>query len=179
MDGQGSQKCTGPCGQVKPLSEFSFKNEARGWLHHFCRECHKQWNRSHYERNKATYVANARRNSARYRVENLERVVEYLRAHPCVDCGISDLVVLDFDHRDPSTKRMPVSMMIDDFSWAEIAKEIAKCDVRCANDHRRRTARQFGYRKVALALLTGQGRQDLNLQPSVLETDALPIELRP
>jgi hypothetical protein len=176
---QGSKKCGGPCGLVKPLSEFSMKNLARGIPHSYCRACHKVWNRSHYERNKATYVANARRNSARYRVENLERVVDFLRAHPCVDCGISDLVVLDFDHSDPSTKRMPVSMMLEDFSWAEIPKEIAKCDVRCANDHRRRTALQHGWRKVALSMLSGQGRQGLNLQPSVLETDALPIELRP
>jgi hypothetical protein len=29
------------------------------------------------------------------------------------------------------------------------------------------------------ALLKGQGRQDSNLQPPVLETGALPIELRP
>src|ERR1700704_2805602 len=168
---QGSKKCGGPCGQVKLLSEFSMKNLARGIPHIYCRACHNVWNRSHYERNKATYIANARRNSARYRVENLERIVEYLRAHPCVDCGEADLVVLDFDHLDPRTKRMPVSKMIEDFSWAEISKEIAKCDVRCANDHRRRTARQRGWRKVALSMLTGQGRQGLNLQPSVLERD--------
>jgi hypothetical protein len=30
-------------------------------------------------------------------------------------------------------------------AWARIEREIAKCSVRCANCHRRRTAQMFGY----------------------------------
>ena len=29
--------------------------------------------------------------------------------------------------------------------WIRVTAEIEKCDVRCANDHRRKTARDFGY----------------------------------
>jgi hypothetical protein len=150
MNDQGSQKQCTRCAKVKAESEFSFKNEARGWLHGFCRACHKAWNRSHYERNRATYIANAHRNNAAYQTENLRRVVEYLREHPCVDCGETDVLVLDFDHRDRSTKRLPVSLMLRSYAWSQVETEIAKCDVRCANDHRRRTARQFGWRKAAI-----------------------------
>src|SRR5687768_5447103 len=58
------KKCS-RCGEHKQLSEFSLKKRATGLLHSFCRACHKAWNRKHYERNRATYIANARRNSAR------------------------------------------------------------------------------------------------------------------
>jgi hypothetical protein len=65
---------------------------------------------------------------------------EYLRSHPCVDCGEADVRVLEFDHRDPATKLANVSRMASDGCGpARLAKEVAKCDVRCCNCHRRRT----------------------------------------
>jgi len=77
-------------------------------------------------------------------------VGDYLREHPCVDCGETDLVVLQFDHCR-GTKTMNVSTMIKRrFRLAAIKDEIAKCDVRCANCHARRTAHQFGWWNMAL-----------------------------
>src|SRR5690349_21083042 len=125
MSDQASQKRCSRCGQTKDVREFSFKSRVRGLLHSFCRPCHKVWNRSHYERHRATYITSARRNSSIYQAESLRRVLEYLREHPCVDCGESDPVVLDFDHRDRSTKRLPVGAMLRDFAWAQIELEIA------------------------------------------------------
>ena len=167
------------CGEVKDLSQFGLKDRARGIPHSYCRECHAEWNHAHYLRNKDTYIATARRNNAIYKAENLRRLVEYLLDHPCIDCGESDLLVLDFDHRDPATKRMAVGSLLRYGGWPALAAEIAKCDVRCANDHRRRTARQLGWQKLALAELIRQGRPDSNREPPILEIGALPIELRP
>lgn len=73
-------------------------------------------------------------------------VRQYLEAHPCVDCGEKDPVVLQFDHRDPEEKHHAVSDMVSrGRSQKAIFAEIAKCDVRCANCHARRTAAQLGY----------------------------------
>ncbi|MDQ6675288.1 MAG: hypothetical protein M3069_31885 [Chloroflexota bacterium] len=152
MSGEGSQKRCCRCGEVKQLNEFTFKNRATGRLHAFCRTCHKAWNRSHYERNRATYIANAKRRGPVYHAENLRRLVAYLWLHPCVDCGERDPIVLEFDHRDRSTKRATVSNLMRYSAWPQIDAEITKCDVRCANCHRKRTARQIGWGKIALAL---------------------------
>lgn len=66
----------------------------------------------------------------------------------CQDCGIKDPVVLDFDHRDPATKNTRLRNGIGGFhhlSSPDLRAEINKCDVVCANCHRRRTARAQGW----------------------------------
>jgi hypothetical protein len=52
------------------------------------------------------------------------------------------VVTLDFDHVDPSTKLMAIGSMATSRCWSAIEAEIAKCVVRCANCHRRRTKSQ-------------------------------------
>lgn len=75
----------------------------------------------------------------RHREANKERIYEYLLVHPCVDCGESDPIVLEFDHVR-GTKKKNVSRMAcgSTYSWTAIKIEIDKCDIRCANCHRRR-----------------------------------------
>ena len=67
-----------------------------------------------------------------------KKLSEIKETSGCVDCGIVNPIVLDFDHLHD--KKYNVSRMIHDgFSWAAIKKEIAKCEVVCANCHRVRT----------------------------------------
>ena len=73
-----------------------------------------------------------------------EQLGLYLADHPCVDCGESDPRCLEFDHRDPGTKTANVATLVQRAgAWKVILAEIEKCDVRCANCHRRRTSGQF------------------------------------
>lgn len=76
-------------------------------------------------------------------------VIEYLKEHPCVDCGETDPIVLDFDHVR-GVKRQHVTYMIS-HQWGKqsVLDEIEKCDVRCANCHRRRTAQTQGWARAA------------------------------
>ena len=76
---------------------------------------------------------------------NQRRLLEYLLEHPCVDCGETDHVVLEFDHlRD---KAYNVSRLLLGYSWSRILEEIKKCEVVCCNCHRRRTfSRQGAWR---------------------------------
>lgn len=75
--------------------------------------------------------------------ENQPRLRAYLREHPCTDCGEWDIAVLEFDHLRDKTAN--VSRMVRSASWERVLEEIAKCEVVCANCHRRRTARRAGY----------------------------------
>ena len=72
------------------------------------------------------------------RRRNLLFLLDYLSEAPCVDCGEMDPVVLDFDH--VGAKRAGVVQLADrEAALAVLKEEIAKCEVRCANCHRRRT----------------------------------------
>jgi hypothetical protein len=80
-------------------------------------------------------------------LRNHRFVLDMLRAGACADCGETDPVVLEFDHR--GDKRANVSSMCDWASLATLRAEIAKCDVRCANCHRVRTQRAVGSYRLA------------------------------
>ena len=70
---------------------------------------------------------------------------DYLSSHPCVDCGETDHRVLDFDHRDRTTKHANVSYLLCSAGFERLKAEVAKCDVRCANCHRRKTAKDGNF----------------------------------
>ena len=68
--------------------------------------------------------------------------------NPCADCGERDPVVLEFDHlRD---KTFDIGSKLIHKAWPAVLAEIAKCEVVCANCHRRRTARRRGALRVIL-----------------------------
>ena len=150
----GEKKC-GSCGLVKPFSMFPFKNKGLGRRGSTCLACMAAYGREHYARNRGKYLEKAHRSRDRVRAKNDERILAYLLEHPCADCGETDPLVLDFDHREPSMKSDEVSRMVRSRPWRVVLEEIEKCDVRCANCHRRKTARQFGWSKLEpLAALT-------------------------
>lgn len=70
--------------------------------------------------------------------DNRRRIFDYLLTHPCVDCGETNFIDLQFDHVR-GTKRGNISTMLSNACWDNIELEILKCDVRCAKCHNRRT----------------------------------------
>lgn len=68
-------------------------------------------------------------------------LLEYWKSHPCVDCGETDVRCLTFDHRNPKEKKANISVLVSKGAGLKkLASEIAKCDVRCANCHAKKTA---------------------------------------
>jgi hypothetical protein len=142
---EGLRRCIW-CELIRPVSAFAFRSKATGTRQSHCRACHAAYRRSHYQRNKPEYIAREVDRIRRRRTENRRLVCAYLRSHPCVDCGERDIVTLQFDHRDRATKLQDVSLLVIGKSWSIVSREIEKCEVRCANCHRRRTASQLGWR---------------------------------
>ena len=131
-----TKRCS-TCHRQRPLSEFNKRARAKDGLQARCRECARTW----YAANAEAHKRNVRLRNERLRREARLLLSAYLQEHPCVDCGERDLRVLDLDHEDPSGKTAAVGrMIVDSFSWARIEQEIAKCSVRCASCHRRRTS---------------------------------------
>ena len=133
------------CHEDKPASEFAFRSLATGQLQSHCRKCHAAYRRQHYLDNRDVYIAREVARIDGYRDENRRLIFEYLRTHPCVDCGETDPLILEFDHRDRNTKRSEVARLAGSKRWKVVRAEIDKCDVRCGNCHRKRTAKQLGW----------------------------------
>ena len=115
----------------------------------YCRACSYAKDREYKERNIEKVRQNNNSAAQRRLVKNRELACRYLSENPCITCGESDIVVLDFDHRDRSTKRQEISNVLGSWSWELIKQEIEKCDVLCANCHRRKTAQELGWYKHA------------------------------
>jgi len=82
------------------------------------------------------------------RLRNRKYLWTYLLSHPCVDCGESDPIVLEFDHVRGEKHSDVGKMAHNTRSLKSIQTEIDKCDVLCANCHRRRTARSQQWDKA-------------------------------
>ena len=140
------KKCT-KCKKNKSLDEFNFSDKTKGTKQAKCRVCTNKISRNHYEANKEIYKKRALKFNKEVAEENLRHMYEYLLQNPCVDCSCGDPIVLQFDHVR-GTKRDSISRMVGHYvSWKTILKEIKKCEVRCANCHLRRHAKENGQYK--------------------------------
>jgi hypothetical protein len=138
------------CGARKAVDQFAWRRKAKGQRDSFCRPCRSEYGRAHYLANRQRYIDQARAVRQRLALKRTRYLIDYFRTHPCVDCGEADPVVLEFDHlRD---KRFAISARLHGRNWQTILDEIEKCEVVCANCHRRRTANRRG---ALRAVLTG------------------------
>lgn len=70
-----------------------------------------------------------------------QELAEIKLASGCVDCGYrAHPDALDFDHLPGSDKEFNISRALRSKNWDAILAEVAKCEVRCANCHRVKTA---------------------------------------
>ena len=94
----------------------------------------KQYKRLYYLKNKKALLEKKRRQ----RLSLKEFLREYKNECECIKCGENHPVCLDFHHRDPKKKESMIAQLVST-GWCKerILKEIEKCDVLCANCHRK------------------------------------------
>lgn len=107
-----------------------------------CRPCRAAYDRARYAGHREVRQEQIAAGNRRMRERNRAWLDEYLAGHPCSDCGEADPIVLEFDHRGDDVKVANVADMVSKRSLSAIQVEVAKCDVRCANCHRRVTHRR-------------------------------------
>jgi hypothetical protein len=134
------------CGRVQPLEGFGARRASPDGLQSMCRRCYADYYREHRE----VMIARAGARVQQVLEENRQRLLAHLLANPCVDCGEDDVRVLEFDHREGCDKRADVTRLLASQPWSVVEAEIAKCDVRCASCHRRRTAERAGWWRQAV-----------------------------
>ena len=135
------KKCS-RCTKTKEYSDFAKRSAAKDGLANWCKLCFKEYDRDRYRKGDKS-------RKDKNRLERIEKIRvllwDYLCNSSCPDCGETDPEVLEFDHLDPSKKEANVSDMLRSRSWESILGEIKKCEVVCANCHRKRTIKQFGF----------------------------------
>jgi len=133
--GDGAKVACKTCGIEKGLDEYEYYN---GYYRKKCRQCRIEYLSKRYYENE--YVKESNRISNRRMANsNRDKYLEYINDKSCIDCGETDFRVLDFDHVNGDKKYNVSKMIGGSYLWTTILKEIAKCEVRCANCHRKRT----------------------------------------
>ena len=138
------------CSKCKKLkSEIDFTWKVKGKRRHpICKDCFRVYRIAHYQKHKKKYLKKANLWRKRYRIEMHKQMINFLSTKSCVDCGEKDPVVLDFDHVRGKKEQCIGDMLRHSSRWENILMEIAKCEIRCSNCHRKKTAKQFGWYKL-------------------------------
>lgn len=128
----GGKICS-TCRLWKPLESFNRRSSAPDGRQWRCRACSAEY----YRRNRTRIKRMVQDRNKRVWQDNVGHLAAYLADHPRVDCGESDPRVVEFDHlRD---KRRSIAELLRGWRWETLLDEISKCEVVCANCHRRRT----------------------------------------
>lgn len=95
---------------------------AKEWV---SREAYNEYMRGYHNQRRAEYR------------DRLRKIKE--SSGGCIKCGESDWRCLDYHHRDPSQKVANISSLVGraSWTWERVLEEIAKCDLLCANCHRK------------------------------------------
>ena len=83
-----------------------------GLHHHQCKDCTRLSVKNHYYKNRKYYLEKTQKRNTKLRLDVLNYQKQYLLQNPCIDCGESDLSVLEFDHNDKVSKFKAVSSLI-------------------------------------------------------------------
>lgn len=125
-------KRCGRCRRERPLTDFHrFRDGYQPW----CKACKSEYAAEYYVRNRVKRVEYNRRQ----RQEAAAWYLELKKGRPCADCGgVFHPAAMQWDHPPGAEKVAHVAELYRG-SRTRVLKEIAKCELVCANCHAVRT----------------------------------------
>jgi len=123
------------CLGIKNLEEFSFKNKNKNERSCKCKQCSREYAKTHYNNNKGMYKEKSKKNKP-LEMERIRKLLDELKGDGgCEHCGIKNHIVLEFHHTDPSMKEGDVSKLAY-LNKSKARKEAKKCIILCSNCHK-------------------------------------------
>lgn len=138
-------KTCSKCGDTKCIRNFHKCSRRKDKHQGVCKECNAKAANKNYHTNPDTCKEQSKRTRAKFR----QKYLDLFKDKCCLDCGNTNPIVFELDHRDQDSKVMEVSLMVGRSSWKALLEEFEKCDIVCANCHRIRTAKRAGWLKAS------------------------------
>ena len=96
-------------------------------------EYRRVYRRKWYKNNKKSEIAHVQR-----RKKDIKRWLwEHKKSLKCSICSESHPAIIDFHHKEGKKEKGVSQMLVDGYSIDRIKQELAKCDILCANCHRK------------------------------------------
>jgi hypothetical protein len=128
------------CKTSKPYTDFNKESKSKDGYQYQCRQCKAALHQEHHAQRIESIKA-----SQQKRVDAARTyVVQWFQTHPCVDCGNTDIRVLEFDHVSGQKVKGVARLVRDGYTLETVKREIAKCEVRCRNCHTIKTYERLG-----------------------------------
>ena len=139
------KKCSRCDNEKEWPTEFARKYRKSGIKYAgYCRECQNRMQLRSVNKKKDEYLEKGKLHRERLYKSNMRLIMCYLIDNPCVDCGESNPLKLQFDHVR-GKKLFTISHAIRHRKTIIIMEEIEKCETRCASCHQIKTIIESGY----------------------------------
>ena len=126
-------KVCAKCFKDKLLSEFYKSHSSKDGYYSYCKVCDSVINREWRKANKELCRTYSRKNVDKKR----QFCIDCKKGLKCAKCGEGHPACLVFHHRDPKEKEFDIGDGFWSKSVERVMNEIAKCDVLCANCHKK------------------------------------------
>lgn len=145
---QGAVKECRSCGVFKEYSQFNRAKKNYDGHAYSCQACSRPYAKKYYEANRERLKDSQSASLEESIAVKREYLINHYRNNPCVDCGESNVLVLQSDHQ--RDKVYEVARLVNSgHSLQKLIDELAKCVTRCANCHQIATANTFGFWRLA------------------------------
>lgn len=129
---KSTKRCS-KCKTYKSKSEFYKSKADKSGLCSYCKVCNAIVTKKWRKENKGLFYSYTKK----YKDKKRKLYIEYKKGLKCQECGENHPACLVFHHRNPKEKVFTIGCSAPGYSIKKTMSEIAKCDVFCANCHKK------------------------------------------